>query len=841
MRKFLTLGLCTAVLVCGSCSEEPRPTSNDVSEGTVPSPSPAPAPTREEKLTLELARARAAVEQNPQDAEAHRELADLLRIANRSRESIDHFERAVELEPVSKRRLQLAIAYTAAARLTEAVAIYETLLSDPKVRVQALHNLGNIAFRRGDTTRAIEYYRQAIAEKPDYLLAYYHLGITLEQDGDYREAFASFNKVMQLRPAANSSDRNAYLDALYRMASLDLAMGSHERAASLLTQLLELQPDHPNARHAYGRALMLLGREEEAREALTRHIKGPDRRSGAIGWLGSPWPDEPLSEEPLPLQFFDVTEAAGIFYKNHCGSHPRDKGWLSESMGAGAAWLDYDGDGILDLYLVNGSDYERGPDRGEPNQLYRGLGGGAFEDVTARAGVGHRGWGYGVAVGDMDNDGDPDIYVTNLGPNVLYRNDGDGTFTDITQAAGVGDERWGTSAAFFDMELDGDLDLYVGNYMESDPRKVPRKGESINCGFKGVDVACGPKEQPPMQDVLYRNDGNSRFTDVTVPAGISLETPRFSLGVVVADYDNDGLQDIYVANDSVQNSLWKNRGDGSFVDNGVVTMSAVNGDGVPQAGMGTDMADLNGDGWMDIVVTNFSHDLNTVYANVAGKYFTDDSSRFGMSATGMVLSWGVGFEDFDLDGDLDLFIANGHVYPEVDSAELGTPYEQANHLFVNRGDGRLIESHAEAGPGFQVVRSFRGAAFADYDEDGDVDILVTAIDDRALLLNNSAPGDRHWLQVSLEGRRSNRDGVGARVTVTSGGRRQIGERKGGGSYLSANSPRLHFGVGQAPRIDRVEVRWPSGIVDVFEDLAANQVLNVIEGEHSTGAGIASPP
>jgi len=539
----------------------------------------------------------------------------------------------------------------------------------------------------------------------------------------------------------------------------------------------------------------------------------------------------PCSSSDAEMTFVDATQGSGIDSVNVCGS-PKDKGWLTEYMGAGAAWLDYDGDGHLDLYVVNGSAYDRAPLGGEPNRLYRGDGRGGFTDVTDKAGVGHRGWGYGVAVGDYDNDGRPDLYVTNLGPNVLYRNRGDGTFEDATARAGVGDSSWGTSAAFFDMDADGDLDLYVANYVDLDPASVPRRGSKRAtapfCAFKGIPVVCGPQGLPPAQDVLYRNNGDGAFTDVTRSSGVWLDKPRYGLGVVTGDYDGDGDPDVYVANDSVPQSLWRNLGGGRFEDVALATLCALSVDGNPQAGMGTDFGDYDGDGWLDLVLTTFSHDLNTIYRNHAGRFFTDESSVIGMSVTAMALSWGTAFVDFDQDGDLDLFIANGHVYPEVDTRDIGTRFRQTNHLFASDG-GRFREISARAGSGFRVSRSFRGAAFGDYDEDGDVDILVTALDEPALLLRNETRPLGHWLKLRLVGTSSNRDGVGARVTVTAGGKRMVRERKGGGSYLSASAPDLHFGLGSASRADLVEIRWPSGRKDVLRNVAVDRAVTVREG------------
>ncbi len=528
-------------------------------------------------------------------------------------------------------------------------------------------------------------------------------------------------------------------------------------------------------------------------------------------------------------RFVDATVAAGIDYVNICGAPPESKGWLTEGMGAGAAWLDYDGDGHLDLFVVNGSSYERGLDKGEPNRLYRGDGKGRFTDVTERTGVGHRGWGYGVAVGDFDGDADPDLYVTNQGANVMLRNEGNGTFADVTTRAKTGHAGWGTSAAFFDMDGDGDLDLYVANYVDFDVKRIPKFGTqdaraTSTCTVHGVPVFCGPNGLPPAQDVLYRNNGDGTFTDATREAGLYLDRPRYALGVVTADFDNDGDQDVYVANDSVQNSLWRNRGDGTFEDVGVTTMSALSGGGRPQAGMGTDFGDFDGDGWLDLVVTNFSYDLNTLYRNVQGRFFIDDSQRVGLGVTNLALSWAASFQDFDQDGDLDLFIANGHLYPTMDAYDNGMDYRQRNHLFVNTG-GRFREASAEAGPGLQVVRSFRGAAAGDYDEDGDVDLFVTAQDEPGLLLRNETPGAGHWLRVRLVGTTCNRDAVGARVTVTVDGRRMLRERTGGGSYLSQSEPTLHFGLGAAKKVD-LEVRWPDGRTTSLKDLMVDRVVEI---------------
>ena len=529
------------------------------------------------------------------------------------------------------------------------------------------------------------------------------------------------------------------------------------------------------------------------------------------------------------LRFTDATGVSGIEYTNVCGAPTAEKGYITEYMGAGAAWLDFDGDGNLDLYLVNGSTLEHADGEGEPNRLFRGDGRGSFTDVTSKSGTGDRGWGYGVAIADYDNDGDQDLYVTNLKANVLFRNRGDGTFENVTRQAGVGNESWGTSAAFFDMEGDGDLDLYVANYVEFDVKTVPRRGSTRAkppfCDFRGIPVVCGPRGLIPAQDVLYRNDGDGTFTDVTRETGMWLRRARYSLGVVSLDYDDDGDQDLFVGNDSVMNSLWRNRGDGTFEDVGLATLTALNAAGSPQASMGTSAGDYDGDGWLDLVVTNFSHDLNTIYRNSAGKFFIDESTAVGMPATAMALSWGTGFRDFDQDGDLDLFIANGHVYPEVDGKGIGTSYRQKNHLFdSDSGAFRLVA--APPGSALASQRSYRGAAFGDYDGDGDADILATAMDAPVQLLRNDTPDAGSYIKIRLQGTASNRDGVGTRVRVTAGGRTQVRERHGGGSYLSASEGDLHFGLGDATRVERVEIRWPSGHTQMLGDVEAGRLLPV---------------
>jgi len=510
---------------------------------------------------------------------------------------------------------------------------------------------------------------------------------------------------------------------------------------------------------------------------------------------------------PGPL-FVDVAAERGI--RHHSVSGSPGKETILDTLGTGACWLDYDGDADLDLFLVNGARLK--PVAGEPqplDALFRNDRG-RFVEVTSEAGLADPRWGVGCAVGDFDADGDPDIFVTQYGPDALYRNNGNGTFTDVAAAAGVADPRWGTGAGFADYDGDGWLDLYVAHYLEFDPASAPTHGSTANCNFRGVPVMCGPRGLPGTADVLYRNNGDGTFRDTSAAAGLAPGENFYGLGVVWGDYDNDGDQDVCVANDSTPNLLYRNNGDGTFQEVGLRAGVAYSGDGREQAGMGVDFGDYDRDGWLDLFVTNFSHDWSALRRNNGDGTFTDVSFRAGLvEPTLASLGWGARFFDYDLDGDLDLFSANGHVYPEVDRHDIGTTYAQQNQLFENDGGRRFIERTREAGPGLALKHSSRAAALADFDSDGDPDILVTNIDDSPNLLEyRGARG--HWLGLELEGAHPNLDAVGARLTLSAGGARQIREVRGGGSYLSHGDLRVVFGLGEAARVEALEVRWPDG-------------------------------
>ena len=532
----------------------------------------------------------------------------------------------------------------------------------------------------------------------------------------------------------------------------------------------------------------------------------------------------PLHAQP---QFSDQTAAAGITYRNVFGGP--EKQYILESHGSGAAFFDHDSDGDLDLYIVNGATFATYRDRSGPgNALYRNRGDGTFVEITRQAGVGHAGWGGGAAVGDTDNDGRPDLYVTNYGANVLYRNRGRDRFADATRAAGVGGDQYSASAAFFDYDLDGDLDLYVANYVVFDAERRPAKPELCTF-FGGLRVYCGPKGLVGAPDVLYRNEGDGAFTDVTQASGVAVANRYYGLGVVPADCDSDGDPDLFVANDETPNVLFQNQGDGTFQDVALIAGVAYNGDGDVEAGMGADFGDYDGDGDPDLYVTHFFTETNTLYRNEGGMRFADVTTTVGLAApTVELLGWGTRFFDYDNDGRLDLFVANGHVYPQVDRATTGATYRQPNQLFRNEGDAGFVP--VPAGPGLAQAKVSRGTSFGDYDDDGDIDLFVVELNDAPTLLRNEGGNAGNYLVVQVLGREDNRAGVGTRIGLLAAGQRQWRTVNGAGSYLSHSDLRAHFGLGAAQTIDRVEITFPNGSTYAVENVPANKLLVVRQGQ-----------
>ena len=528
------------------------------------------------------------------------------------------------------------------------------------------------------------------------------------------------------------------------------------------------------------------------------------------------------------VRFVDVTAASGVDFRHVSGDE--EQRFIIESMGSGAAFFDYDADGYLDLYLVNGTRTDEPPTEAV-SRLYGnepdGSGGRRFVDVTPTAGVGGRGWGMGCAVADYDNDANVDLYVTYWGENILYRNDGGGGFTDVTREAGVGDDGWSASAAFGDLDADGFLDLYVANYLEFDLETPPNEGKPC-LGFRGVEGFCGPNGLPARPDVLFRNRRDGRFEDVSHSTGIDRHVLP-GLGVVFADFDDDGDQDIYVANDGFPNLLWRNDGGWSVSEVGATAGVAYSEEGRAQAGMGVDSGDYDNDGDLDFFVTNFSNDVNTLYRNEGEGVFSDATAAGGLGGLARpYMGWSTAFFDADNNGWVDLFVANGHLYPQLDIQSKSMRYAQRNLLYWNEG-GTFVPAGPAVGSDLQVEKVSRGGAFGDYDNDGDMDIVVVNLNDAPTFLRNEGGNTRSWLGLELEGEISNRDGIGARVRLTSGGRTQTAEVRSAYGYLSSHDRRLLFGLGDRDRVDRVEITWPSGRVQLLENPGVRQYVKLREG------------
>jgi hypothetical protein len=532
----------------------------------------------------------------------------------------------------------------------------------------------------------------------------------------------------------------------------------------------------------------------------------------------------------LGFSFAEVAEAAGLTARTVFGGQKTNR-YLLETTGSGVAIFDYDGDEWLDVFVVNGTTLEGFPKGQEPtSHLYRNRRNGSFEDVTAQAGLVYTGWGQGACAGDYDNDGDDDLFVTYWGQNRLYRNRGNGTFDEVARAAGLVSTvpRWGAGCAFLDFDRDGRLDLFAANYIDFTLADAPVP-ESGLCRYKGVPVACGPPGLRGGKNLLYRNSGDGRFADVSVAAGITKASGTYGLGVSTLDFDDDGWVDVYVANDSNPSALYRNNRDGTFSDIAVGSGCAYSQDGKPQAGMGVAVGDYNRDGRMDLFKTNFAGDTSTLYANAGGGLCEDRTFAAGIGINTRWLGWGVEFVDLDRDGWLDLFLVNGHVYPEVEQLKSEAGYKQRKIVYRNLANGRFADITDRLGPPVMTPRAGRGAAFGDLDNDGDTDVVVNNMHDRPDLYRLDSLTDRHWLTVKLVGVQSNRSAIGARVRVTAGGVVQVREVRGGGSYYSQNDLRLLFGLGDSSKIERLDVRWPNGLEERWDAPAVDRIVTLKEG------------
>jgi len=539
----------------------------------------------------------------------------------------------------------------------------------------------------------------------------------------------------------------------------------------------------------------------------------------------------------LGVSFINVARESGLNAKTIFGGEHKNK-YLLETTGCGVAFYDYDNDGWLDIFLVNGSRLEGFPSGSEPtSHLFRNNRDGTFTDVTAKAGVAHSGWGQGVCIGDYDNDGWEDLFVTYYGKNVLYHNNGDGTFTDVSQKAGVAGKgtRWNTGCAFVDYDRDGRLDLFVANYIDMDLATAPVP-ESGPCLYKSVMVACGPPGLQGGKNILYHNNGDGTFTDVSEAAGIFRANGTYGLGVLTADFDNDGWPDIYVANDSTASALYRNKGNGTFEDVAIEAGCALSPDGKPQAGMGVSAADYDLDGNLDLVKTNFAGDTPSLYHNAGGGNFEDATFTAGLGAHTQFLGWGCGFLDFDNDGWPDILICNGHVYPEVEQLKTEAGYPQRKLLYRNLRNEHFADVSLNAGSGISDPVAARGCAFGDFDNDGDIDVVVNTVNDYPQLLRCDSTLQNNWIKVRTIGTKSNRSGIGARLKCIahfpdeSKPHQQIDEVRSGGSYISQSDLRVHFGLGRAEKVDVLEIHWPSGHVDTLKDIKASQLIFVKEGE-----------
>jgi hypothetical protein len=547
-------------------------------------------------------------------------------------------------------------------------------------------------------------------------------------------------------------------------------------------------------------------------------------------------------DQALPFKFTNVAREAGLTALTVFGGKESNR-YLLETTGCGAAFVDYDGDGWLDVFLVNGTTLEGFRAGQEPiSHLYRNRGDGTFADVTPRSGLGASGWGQGVCAGDYDNDGREDLYVTYYGQNRLYRNTGDGSFEDVTRGAGVYDARtrWGTGCAFIDYDRDGRLDIFAANYIDLDLASAPTP-ESGLCRYKGIPVACGPPGLKGGKNVLYRNRGDGSFEDVSERAGVTATSATYALGATTLDFDDDGWLDLYVANDSNPSVLYRNRGDGTFEEAAVRAGCAYSQDGKPQAGMGLAVGDYDRNGALDVFKTNFAGDTSTLYANTGKGFCEDKTFAAGIGTNTRWLGWGVGFLDLDNDSWLDLFLVNGHVYPEVWQLKTEAAYQQRKVVYRNLGTtGRFEDVSERLGPPVTEPKAGRGAAFGDYDNDGDVDVVVNNVHDTPDLFRLDVAATNHWLTLKLVGKDSNRSAIGARVWCTSGATRQVDEVRGGGSYISYSDLRVHFGLGASSKVDRLEVRWPNGLREEWRDLEADRFLTLGEGSGRPAVG-AQPP
>ncbi len=552
---------------------------------------------------------------------------------------------------------------------------------------------------------------------------------------------------------------------------------------------------------------------------------------GVVSRVARPLQRGKPSGLPFNAKFIDVAKQAGLLEACTYGGREA-KQYLLETIGCGVAFIDYDNDGWLDIFLLNGTTLEGST---ATNRLYKNNRDGTFSDVTEAAGLKKTGWASAVCAGDYNNDGWDDLFVTYWGQNVLYRNNGPNskgvvTFTDVTAEAGLLDKarRWGAGCTFIDYDRDGRLDLFVSNYVDFDPNKVPKPGQNSYCNWKGVPVNCGPRGLPSGYHSLYHNNGDGTFSDVSQKSGIAKARGSYGMTAVAADFDNDGWPDIYVACDSTSSFLFRNKHDGTFEEVGLERGVALNEDGMEQAGMGLGIGDFDLDGNLDILKTHFADDSNVLYRNDGKGMFEDVTARSGLAVETRYINWGAGIVDLDNDGLPDLFYVTGNVYPELEAKLPAYPFATPRVLFRNLGGGKFEEIFDLAGPAIGESHSSRGCAFGDFDNDGDIDILILNLHEPPSLLRNDLAGSAHWLKVKLEGVKSNRSAIGGRVTAYYDGNKQAQEVLSQSSFYSVNDFRLHFGLGTATEAD-LDIRWPNGTIEKLRKVACDQLVTIREG------------
>jgi len=543
--------------------------------------------------------------------------------------------------------------------------------------------------------------------------------------------------------------------------------------------------------------------------------------------------DSKTAGETGSVQFVDVAKEAGLNIPNVWGSDT-NKRYIIEAKGSGIAFFDYDNDGWLDIYLTNGSRLgEKWPEGKAPtSQLFKNNRDGTFTNVTDKSGLARSGWQTGVCVGDYDNDGWDDLFCCFWGHNVLFHNNGDGTFTDVTRKAGIYNEqiRWGAGCTFLDYDRDGHLDLFVCNYIKLDPGQTPGPAAPPECQWKGIPVMCGPRGLTGDTNILFHNNGDGTFTDVSAKSGVLKPGPRYSITAVSYDFDNDGWPDIYVAVDSQPSILFRNNHDGTFTDVAMIAGCAYSEDGHEQAGMGVGVGDYDCDGWLDIFKTNFADDTCNLYHNNGDGTFNDVTFSSGIGINNRYVAWGCGFVDYDNDGWQDIIQINGHVYPQIDAHDIGQSYKNPRLVYKNLRNGQFKDVSSSMGPGISERFSSRGAAFGDYDNDGDVDVLVLNLGETPSLLRNDGGNKQNWIKLKLIGTKCNRTAIGTRARVVVGGHAQIDEVHSGSSVMSQSDLRLHFGLGKADVVDLIEIKWPTTQkTEKFTNVRANQIITIREG------------